>query len=116
MSEKQASESGGHVLTTAEATALVELGVTPRDLIRLRWPDASDEEADYLLWEETPWPMVQGVHEIADAVAAMPGRVASIMDALRRGRRYSPMPFAPTPDPAPNTAAGGVADVTTGGK
>lgn len=58
-----------HVLTNEEAAELIALGVTAAELVRLRWPTATPEEADWILWERTPFPVVDGVHDIADAVA-----------------------------------------------
>jgi hypothetical protein len=58
-----------HVLTDDEARQLLQIGATPRDLVRLRWPDASDKEADHVLWEQTPFPLIREVHDLADAVA-----------------------------------------------
>ncbi len=34
---------------------------THRDVARLVMPDLTDEQADHVLWEGTPFPLVQGV-------------------------------------------------------
>ena len=34
------------------------------DLVKEYFPDASDDEADYILWEFTTFPMVQGEDEL----------------------------------------------------
>jgi hypothetical protein len=59
-----------HVLTDTEAEAMLTVGATYRDIPRLAWPDLTDQEADRVLWECTPFPLVDGVHDLADAVAA----------------------------------------------
>lgn len=62
-----------HLLTQAQADTLVERGTTPVDLARivLASPDLPLAEAGRVLWERTPFPMVRGVHELADALAEL---------------------------------------------
>lgn len=61
-------------LTRRDARTYLRLGISPREVVRLRWPDASDEFADFVLWEQTPFPLVRGLDDIADAVAEVPER------------------------------------------
>ena len=68
-SQREARRSS-HVPTDPEARRWLEAGVTPLDIVRIAWPDATDEEADFLLWQLTPFPMVTGVHDVCDAVAS----------------------------------------------
>lgn len=79
-----------HVLTDPEAQELLDLGVTPRDLVRLAWPDATDEQATAVLWQRTPYPLVDGVHDITDAVAAAYVQDQSLPDAGPLGGRLGP--------------------------
>ena len=60
-----------HVLTDDEARSLLAVGATAEDVVRLGFPDADAEFAGFLLWEKTPFPLVQGVHDLADAVAQL---------------------------------------------
>lgn len=59
----------GHVLPDREALRLIEAHATPRDLMRLVDPNLSDKDADFLLWERTPFPLIQGVHDLVDYAA-----------------------------------------------
>lgn len=58
-----------HVLTQRDARTYLRIGITPREIVLLRWPDATDDEADFVLWECTPFPLVSGIQDIADCVA-----------------------------------------------
>jgi hypothetical protein len=40
---------------------IVERHGTHRDVARLVMPDLTDEQANHVLWEQTPFPLVQGV-------------------------------------------------------
>jgi hypothetical protein len=40
---------------------LMERKGTHRDVARLVMPDLTDEMADHVLWERTPFPLVQGI-------------------------------------------------------
>jgi hypothetical protein len=67
--------SDPHTLSEQDALTYLHVGVNPHELVRLRWPDMTDEQASHLLWEQTPFPMISGIHDIADAVADIPIRV-----------------------------------------
>lgn len=58
-----------HVLSDDEAMELIGVGVSPRDIVRLAFPDADDDLADFILWEQTAFPLVSGVHDLADSMA-----------------------------------------------
>ena len=60
-----------HVLTDEEAQRYLSIGVTAREIVRLGFPDADDYFTDLVLWEKTPFPLVRGIHDIADAVATL---------------------------------------------
>lgn len=60
-----------HILSEDDAQAYLDLGVTANDVVRLRWPDATDEEASYILWELTPFPMRSGILDVADMIASL---------------------------------------------
>lgn len=59
-----------HVLTDDDAQSLIANETTAWEIVRLAFPDASRDFCDWFLWEKTPFPIVRGVHDIADAVAA----------------------------------------------
>jgi hypothetical protein len=48
----------GHMsdTTTTTTTDLVYAGITARDIAREYFPDATDEECEYLIWERTGYP------------------------------------------------------------
>ena len=69
-----------HTLTRADAKKYLRIGITPIEIVRLRWPDASAHFADYVLWELTPFPLCDGLDDIADAVADAPEPVWSRPD------------------------------------
>jgi hypothetical protein len=57
-------------LFTAEEIAEFTLaGGTIMDVVRWRWPDANDEQAHYVLWEMTPFPIVSGALDLIEALA-----------------------------------------------
>jgi hypothetical protein len=60
-----------HALSYKDARTYLRIGITPVEIVRLRWPDITDQGADYVLWELTPFPLVRGVHDLADAVCAI---------------------------------------------
>lgn len=60
-----------HALSYKDSRTYLRLGITPIEVVRLRWPNISDEDADYVLWEMTPFPLVRGLHDLADAVCAL---------------------------------------------
>jgi hypothetical protein len=59
-------------LTNTQARQMISAGATPRDIIRLRWPHLTDSECDYILWERTAFPLIQGVHDLVDAICELP--------------------------------------------
>jgi len=71
--ERQAREPERweHALSDADAKRYLKLGITGEMVVRLRWPDISEDAAAYVLWEFTPYPLVQGIHDLADAIAAI---------------------------------------------
>ena len=73
-----------HVLDNADAQIYLALGIGPREVVRLAWPDADDDQADLVLWEFTPFPLVTGIHDLVAAdqhnVLALAVAVASLED------------------------------------
>lgn len=61
-----------HVLTDEDAKTYLDIGIKATEVVLLRWPDATPDFADFVLWELTPWPVVSGVHDLADAIAEAP--------------------------------------------
>jgi hypothetical protein len=60
-----------HTLTDEEAQELIDLQVTAWELVRLGFPSFTQDACDYMLWEKTGFPLVRGVHDIVDEVAAL---------------------------------------------
>lgn len=59
-------------LTDDQARQLIKDKKTFQDMVRMRWPEMTDEECNFVLWELTPFPMVQDVQELADAISELP--------------------------------------------
>lgn len=58
-----------HILSDQDAKDYLAMGINAQEVVRLRWPDVTDEQAAYVLWERTPYPLIQGIHDIADRIA-----------------------------------------------
>ena len=59
-------------LDLLSARFVLNYRVTARDVMRVKYPNATDEEADHLLWEHTPYPLVSGLD---DLTTRLPGLV-----------------------------------------
>lgn len=57
-----------HTLTDVEAAELIVAGASATDLVRLAFPNADQDFALWFLWEQTPYPLVQGVHDLTDYI------------------------------------------------
>lgn len=60
-----------HVLSDEAARSYLDIGITAVEVVRLLNPDASDFEAAHLLWEHTPFPLVSGIHDLADRLPGL---------------------------------------------
>lgn len=66
-------------LSDTEAEAYLSIGTTSADVVRMAWPDATDAQARYVLWEYTPWPLTEGLLDLVGAVAAAREQIGPLL-------------------------------------
>lgn len=69
-----------HRAIPAAREAFPEQGMTFRQFAQHVIPDLSDEEADFVLWERTPFPLVQGRDDLLPFLRAERDRRAGEAD------------------------------------
>ena len=77
-------------MTEEDARIYLALGITPNEVVRLRWPDVTDIEADHILWEHTPFPLVSGLLDIVEAIAEI-DKLCEYISAAERNWTAQPL-------------------------
>ena len=61
-------------MTEEDAQLYLSIGITPVEVVKLRWPGVDVIRAEHILWELTSFPMVQGILDLVEAVASVDER------------------------------------------
>ena len=63
-----------------DAKTYLKIGITANEIVRLRWPDITDEAAQHLLWEHSPYPFRSGLMDLIEVVAGLPENCSHEID------------------------------------
>lgn len=60
-----------NALSDEDANTYIDLGFTAQEAVLLRWPEATPEMAQFVLWNLTTFPMTDNIHDLIEQLAAI---------------------------------------------